>query len=99
MTASELLSQLREIGVEVKTSGDDRLVIDAPKGSITSELRNALTLHKASLLQILKDEQTVAPAVEAAAPDVSAPAVSPTPPAPVKPVAEEDSAATLADAE
>src|SRR5260370_14112898 len=100
MTASELLSQLRENGVEVKTSGQDRLVIDAPKGSIASELRNALTVHKVELLQILKEEQNVAPA-EAAAPDVSvsAPEVPPTPPAPAKAVTAEDSAATLADAE
>ena len=58
MTAHELLAQLREKGVEVKTSGDDRLVIDAPKGTITEELRSALSAHKAELLQILKAEQT-----------------------------------------
>src|SRR5438132_246336 len=39
MTAHDLLSQLSEKGVEVKTSGDDRLVIDAPKGTITEALR------------------------------------------------------------
>jgi hypothetical protein len=58
MTAQELLAQLREKGVEVKTSGDDRLVIDAPKGTITEELRGALSAHKAEFLQILKAEQT-----------------------------------------
>jgi hypothetical protein len=57
MTAHDLLLQLREKGVEVKTSGDDRLVIDAPKGTITDELRSALSAHKAELLQILKTEQ------------------------------------------
>jgi len=57
MTAHELLSQLRAKGVELKTSGDDRLIIDAPKGTITEELRNALSAHKADLLQILKTEQ------------------------------------------
>lgn len=57
MTAHELLSQLREKGVEVKTSGEDRLVIDAPKGTITEELRSALSARKAELLQILKTEQ------------------------------------------
>lgn len=57
MTAHELLSQLREKGVEVKTSGDDRLVIDAPRGTITEELRSALAAHKAELLQILKAER------------------------------------------
>ncbi|PYS45217.1 MAG: hypothetical protein DMF71_00800 [Acidobacteria bacterium] len=63
MTASGLLSQLRESGVEIKISGDDRLVIDAPRGAITPELRSALASHKPELLQILKAEQTGAPAV------------------------------------
>jgi hypothetical protein len=58
MTAHDLLSQLREKGVEVKASGDDRLIIDAPKGTITEDLRSALSAHKAELLQILKAEQT-----------------------------------------
>jgi hypothetical protein len=57
MTAHDLLSQLREKGVEVKTSGDDRLVIDAPKGTITEDVRSALAAHKAELIQILKAEQ------------------------------------------
>jgi hypothetical protein len=57
MTAHELLSQLREKGVEVKASGDDRLVIDAPRGAVTEALRTALSAHKAELLQILKTEQ------------------------------------------
>src|SRR5436305_6095660 len=63
MTASGLLSQLRESGVEIKISGDDRLVIDAPRGAITPELRSALASHKPELLQILKAEQTGTPAV------------------------------------
>ena len=58
MTASSLLSQLRELGVEIKVSADDRLVIDAPRGAITPELRSALASHKPELLQILKAEQT-----------------------------------------
>ncbi|HMG76474.1 MAG TPA: hypothetical protein VK582_23565 [Pyrinomonadaceae bacterium] len=57
MTARDLLAQLRDKGVEVKTSGDDRLVIDAPKGTVTDELRSALSAHKAELLQLLKAEQ------------------------------------------
>ncbi|MEK6336704.1 MAG: HEAT repeat domain-containing protein [Acidobacteriota bacterium] len=56
MTAHDLLSELRAKGVELKTSGDDRLVIDAPKGTITEELRRDLAAHKAELLQILKTE-------------------------------------------
>ena len=57
MTARNLLAQLREKGIEIKTSGADRLVIDAPKGAITPELRSALSAHKVELLQILNSEQ------------------------------------------
>jgi tubulysin polyketide synthase-like protein len=59
MTARELLSQLREKGVELSTAGGDRLVIDAPKGTITPELRSALAENKSELIKILS-----APAVE-----------------------------------
>src|ERR1044072_8026227 len=52
MTAHELIAQLQEKGVELKSTGD-RLVIDAPKGTITPEVRNALAEHKAELLVIL----------------------------------------------
>ncbi len=58
MTAHDLLSELRAKGVEVRTSGDDRLVVDAPKGTITEDLKSALSAHKAELLRILKAEQT-----------------------------------------
>ena len=61
MTAQNLLSQLREKGVELKTSDGDRLVIDAPKGTITDELRDALKTHKSELLQILKSENAPKP--------------------------------------
>ncbi|MFS8085675.1 MAG: HEAT repeat domain-containing protein, partial [Acidobacteriota bacterium] len=98
MTAQELLSQLREKGVEVKTSGDDRLVIDAPRGTITEELRSALAANKAELLQILKTEQTrSAPAVatndETARP-LSRPPVSEEAPAKV---ARKDESAMVAE--
>jgi hypothetical protein len=71
MTAHDLLLELRAKGVEVKTSGDDRLVIDAPKGTITEDLKSALSAKKAELLRILKAEQTK-PA-EAAVSEVSQP--------------------------
>jgi hypothetical protein len=102
MTASELLSQLREKGVEIKASGKDRLVIDAPKGSITTELRKELTAHKAELLQILKsDQQLPAAAVvkEPTKPETRAPQVTEAPVAATKSVEEADSPATLADEE
>jgi hypothetical protein len=84
MTAHELLSQLREKGVEVKTSGDDRLVIDAPKGTVTEELRSALSANKAELLQILKAEQAANENAAASEP----PELFPTEPEPVLPAAE-----------
>src|SRR5262245_36724393 len=64
MTAQDLLSQLRAKGVEVSRSGDDRLVIDAPKGTITDELRKSLAAHKAELLEILRQPAMVEPEPE-----------------------------------
>src|SRR5258706_12844271 len=89
MTAHDLLLQLRARGVEVKTSGDDRLVIDAPKGTVTEELRSALSIHKAEILQILKREQagpaesavSAAPAPAPVASVVTTPAAKAAPPA------------------
>jgi len=106
MTARNLLSELREKGVEVKTSGDDRLVIDAPKGAITPELRSALATHKVELLQILKSEQqppaadtpaSIAP--PPAAPKMPAPEVAAAPVTLTKPADEDDSPAGLASEE
>jgi hypothetical protein len=103
MTARNLLSELREKGVAMKASGDDRLVIDAPKGAITPELRSALVEHKAELLQILKSEQqaqaptTIAPAPTA--PKTHAPEVAAAPVALTKPIEAADSAASLASEE
>jgi hypothetical protein len=81
MTAHDLLKLLREKGVEVKTSGDDRLVIDAPKGTITDDLRSALSSHKAELLQVLKAEQAgnvaSAAVTDAAEPLPASPASAP----------------------
>ena len=53
MTAYNLLSELRQAGVVVKASGKDRLVVDAPKGALTPDLRAALAEHKKELLAIL----------------------------------------------
>src|ERR1043166_1930783 len=60
MTAHELLSQLRAKGVDIKSSGEGRLVIDAPRGTITDDLRTALSANKLALIQILKDEDASA---------------------------------------
>src|SRR5215510_3765263 len=71
MTPRELLVQLREKGVELKSNGD-RLVIDAPKGAITPDMRDALAANKAELLKILNTpppiEKPAAPPIERPAP-------------------------------
>ena len=48
-----MLSELRQAGVVVKASGTDRLVVDAPRGALTPDLRTALATHKKELLAIL----------------------------------------------
>jgi hypothetical protein len=95
MTAHELLSELRTKGVQVSASGDGRLVIDAPKGTITEDLRSSLAAHKAELLEILKKPDVVesSPAKDflAELPPVAA-AVTQPPAAPPSPVSDEDHA-------
>src|SRR2546423_2736083 len=61
MTARELLTELKQKGVDIKANGD-RLVIDAPKGAITPELRTSLTEHKSELLTILRAPSPEQPA-------------------------------------
>ncbi|MDX6612777.1 MAG: TubC N-terminal docking domain [Blastocatellia bacterium] len=87
MSAYNLLSELRQAGVVVKASGNDRLVVDAPKGALTPEMRTALADHKKELLAILTvtDEQ---PAPAPAEPSRSNVAVAP-------PLAVADSRSTL----
>jgi hypothetical protein len=100
MTARNLLSELRQKGVEVKASGDDRLVIDAPKGAITPELRSELAAHKNELLQILKSEQQPEPIAPAPTElKTHAPEVIAAPVASARPVDEDDSPAGLATEE
>src|SRR5262249_45663281 len=60
MTARELLAYLRAKGVDVNASGDGRLVINAPKGIITEDIRSSLIAHKAEILQIVKKQDVFA---------------------------------------
>ena len=50
--AYELLIELRSRGVLIEPAGD-RLKVDAPKGAITTELRDALAACKSEVLAIL----------------------------------------------
>jgi hypothetical protein len=47
MTLADLLEALASLGVSLSA----RLVVDAPRGELTPELRSALEAHKALLLQ------------------------------------------------
>ncbi len=57
MTPQALLSRLREQGIQIRISGADRLAVDAPKGALTPELRNALSTFKTEILQELQKEE------------------------------------------
>ena len=52
MTAGELLDQLRELEVVVSADGE-RLLVNAPRGQLTDELKKAIADHKAELLRLL----------------------------------------------
>jgi aspartate racemase len=55
-TRLEILSRLRELGVQLWREGDG-LKYSAPKGVLTPELRAALVEHKAEILAVLRDTQ------------------------------------------
>jgi hypothetical protein len=52
MTMPELLTTVRAAGIHLKARGS-RLHVDAPRGVITPELRDALARHKAEILTAL----------------------------------------------
>ncbi len=53
MNAVELLTELSMLGVVLEAKGE-RLKVDAPKGAVTVELREALMAHKAEVLVLLR---------------------------------------------
>ncbi len=58
MTAAEVLTTCREAGIRLEAAGD-RLRYEAPSGTLTPELRDTLTRHKAELLSLLTPERFV----------------------------------------
>lgn len=52
MTATMLLDELRTNGVHLTVKGE-HLAVDAPKGVLTDDLRQAIRQHKAALLTLL----------------------------------------------
>jgi TubC N-terminal docking domain len=61
MNAEEVLLELRSRGAYIEVC-DQRLRIEAPRGVITSELRQALVAHKSKLIASLADQcSTIVP--------------------------------------
>src|SRR3989440_268619 len=56
MTVQSLMQRCAELGIKLrlKADDDDRLLVDAPKGTLTAPLREALAAHKLELIAILK---------------------------------------------
>ena len=56
MSVEEVLAELRSRGVHIRVDGD-RLRIEARRGTITTELHQAIVVHKAALLARLASAQ------------------------------------------
>jgi hypothetical protein len=58
MNAAKLIEELGSRGVMVEAAGD-RLRVDAPKGAVTPELREALAEHKTEVIALItiKEEE------------------------------------------
>lgn len=56
MNAMQLLAHARALGIALYSSGG-KLRYEAPIGRLTPELRQALTEHKAAILDLLEAEQ------------------------------------------
>src|SRR6266850_3360253 len=56
MTVQSLMQRCAELGIKLTLKADDneRLLVDAPKGTLTAPLRDALTEHKLELISILR---------------------------------------------
>ena len=56
MTVESLMQRCAELGIKLGLKGDhnDRLLVDAPRGTLTEPLKEALAAHKLDLIAILK---------------------------------------------
>ena len=71
MTVDSLMQTCAELGIKLALKGDgtDRLQVDAPKGALTSPLREALAANKPELIAFLKAQQQAARQVQVPNPD------------------------------
>lgn len=66
MTATGLLDDLRNKGVRLSVE-EDRLAVDAPKGMLTDDVRQAIRQHKQALLALLSQPMPAAAPVQSTA--------------------------------
>ena len=63
ITAHEVMLECHDLGIRL-TAEDGQLGIEAPKGSLTLELKYALKAHKADILYLLSLPEPAAPGAE-----------------------------------
>src|SRR5262249_13646633 len=90
MTAESLLELCAGLGIKLDLAGDgrDRLQVDAPKGSLTPSLREALSENKINLVNILRNresETSVATQPQSSIQPSAPQSSSPLQPAPARP--------------
>ena len=68
MKRNELLNELDKLGVKLSVK-NEQLIINAPKGVLTPELRQSVKEYKQEIITLLCETQTDTPSVEAIAPD------------------------------
>ncbi len=55
-SAQELITEIEKMGVSIGLDTDGvTLRIEAPKGTLTDDMKSALTVHKKDIVQTLKD--------------------------------------------
>lgn len=52
MTPIGLLGRLKALGIKLERH-NDKIKVDAPKGTLTSEIKQSIVAHKSALLEIL----------------------------------------------
>ncbi len=62
MSAHEIIERVQQVGIRL-AARDGKLVIDAPRGAITADLRAMLVEHKDELLRLLAANDRPTPKV------------------------------------
>jgi hypothetical protein len=52
----ELIQEITKVGGSIQLKDDNRLRIEAPKGSLTSEQKDELAIYKQDIIRILKNK-------------------------------------------